>query len=64
MNVSSKTKTERTISFDLGEITLCEETATVCFRDILATADPVKVREFGKVLEDIAVTMETCGGGK
>jgi hypothetical protein len=61
MSVGTRTKTERIISFDLGEITLCEETATVRFKNIMATADPAKVREFGKVLEYVAVMMENCG---
>jgi hypothetical protein len=63
MGVRIKTSTERVISFDLGEIAVYEETGTVRFRSITATADPAKVREFAKVLEDVAVMMENCGGG-
>jgi hypothetical protein len=62
MSVDMKILTERSIRFDLGEMTFCEETGTVCFRSIMATTDPTKIREFAQVLEDVAVMMENYGG--
>jgi hypothetical protein len=60
--VEITTSTKRTIRFSLGSIELYEESGTVNFGTISSTADYAKVRELSKVLEDVAVMMESYGG--
>jgi hypothetical protein len=62
MGVIITTRTERTIDFGLGTVVFCEESGTVRFSSIEATANPNNVREFVMVLEDVATMMERCGG--
>jgi hypothetical protein len=58
MSVEISTCTERTITFGLGSVTLCEETGTVYFGAMAGTDNCAEVREFARVLEDVAVMME------
>jgi hypothetical protein len=62
MGVNITTRTERTICFGLGAVTFCEESGTVRFGVTGTTTNARKVREFAKVLEDVAVMMENCEG--
>jgi hypothetical protein len=63
MAVEIVTTTEQIIRFDLGELTLNERTGIVRFDRINATTIPNKVREFSRVLADVAVMMENRKGG-
>jgi hypothetical protein len=62
MSVDITTSTKRTIRFSLGSIELYEESRVVNFGVISSTANYAKVRELSKVLDDVAVLMENCGG--
>jgi hypothetical protein len=62
MSVEISTSTERVIRCALGTLTLHEETGTLRFNITGPTTSCDNVRELAKVLEDVAVMMENCGG--
>jgi hypothetical protein len=52
----------QTIRFALGKIIFCALNGRINFGTINSTTNPGEVREFAKILEDVATMMENCGG--